>query len=246
MTNASGVNALTAGTTKEVLGNFGLDVNDPWILQHSNGFLNATFGNTDFIGPGIVIDEPGSVAFSDYEMRARLGTTDNDGIGILLRVQDDNNFYRITFTNEGTGAAGTRAPTGMSVHKVRNGIWSELYRDDNAPLFVYSQGIVGANPSTGLPMFDLSARAVGNTLTIQVIDSFGTIINYPVITDTTDPLLTGSVGLQTWGTDNVYYTSYGGQPGPLLIGIPEPSTSLFVLGGSLTALHARLRRREVS
>jgi hypothetical protein len=246
MTNANGVNALSTGTTKEILGNFGLDVNDPWVLQHSNGFLNATVNNTDFIGPGIVVDEPGSLAFSDYEMRLRLGAADDDGMGILLRVQDDNNFYRITFTTQATDLAGARAPRGMSVQKVRNGVWTELFRDDDfAPLFVYSPGIVGSNPSTGLPMFDLSARALGNTLTIQVIDQFGTIINYPPIPDTTDPLLTGTVGLQTWGTENVYYMSYGGQPGPLLIGIPEPSTSVFVLGGTFAALNARLRRREV-
>jgi hypothetical protein len=144
MTNAAGISGLSAGTTRETLGNFGLDINDQWIFQHSNGFLNATFGNTDFIGPAVVVSEPGSLAFSDYEMRTRIGTTDNDGIGILLRVQDDNNFYRITFTNEATGAAGTRAPRGMSVQKVRNGVWSELYRDDTAPLFVYTPGALGA------------------------------------------------------------------------------------------------------
>src|SRR5688572_25483487 len=210
MTNAAGVSGLSAGTTREVLGNFGLDINDPWILQHSNGFLFATSGNADFIGPAVVVNQPGSSAFSDYEMRTRLGTTDNDGLGVLLRVQDDNNFYRITFTNENTGVAGTRAPQGMSVQKVRNGIWSELYRDDTAPLFVYTPGTAGTNPSSGLPMFDLSARMVGNTLAIEVIDSFGSVITYPLITDATDPLLTGSVGLHTWGTENVYYSGYGG------------------------------------
>lgn len=246
MTNAVGISGLTTGTTHETLGNFGLDVTDPWIFQHSNGFLNATFANTDFIGPAVVVSEPGSAAFSDYEMRTRLGTTDNDGIGVLLRVQDDNNFYRITFTNENTGAAGTRAPRGMSLQKVRNGVWSELYRDDAAPLFVYTPGTVGTNPSTGLTMFDLSARAVGNTLAIEVIDSFGTVINYPVITDASDPLLTGSAGLHTWGTDTVYYTGYGGQNGPLLIAIPEPSTSVLGIAAALSSIAARSRRRRAS
>ena len=83
-------------------------------------------------------------------------------------------------------------------------------------------------------------------LTIQVIDSFGTIIDYPAIPDTTDPLLTGTVGFQTWGTENVYYTSYGGQSGPLLIGIPEPSAGLLFIGGSLAAGYARSRRREIA
>ena len=246
MTNAAGVSSLTA-PTRDVIGNFGQDINDPWILQHSNGFLNATATapNIDFIGPAVVVDEPGSIAFSDYEMRTRIGATDNDGMGVLLRVQDDNNFYRITFTNEATGTAGTRAPTGMSVQKVRNGVWSELYRDDSAPLFVYTPGAAGTTPGAGLPMFDLTARAVGNVLTIQVVDSFGTVINYPLITDAVNPLLTGTVGLQTWGTENVYYTGYGGVNGPLLVVVPEPSVSMLGMAATLGTV-ATLRRRRAS
>ncbi len=241
MTNGAGISGNTVGTTKEVLGNFGLDVNDGWILQHSNGFLNATSANTDFIGPGIVIDSPGSAAFSDYEMKLRLGTTDNDGIGVLFRVQDDNNFYRITFTNENTGALGTRAPRGMSMQKVQDGIWSELYRDDGNPLFVYTPGAVGQTPSTGLPMFDLTVRAVGNSFGIEVIDFSGNVFTYPLITDMVDPLLTGTVGLHTWGTDNVYYTSFADLNGPLLVAIPEPSTAVLAICGFL-GMAARRRR----
>jgi hypothetical protein len=241
MTNAAGISGNTPGTTREVLGNFGLDLNDGWILQHSNGFLNATFANTDFIGPAVVVDGPGSAAFSDYEMRLRLGTTDNDGIGVLVRVQDDNNFYRITFTNENTGAAGTRAPRGMSVQKVRNGVWTELYRDDALPLFVYTPGTVGLNPATGLPMFDLTVRVVGDSLAIEVIDAFANVIAYPLITDAADPLLTGTVGLHTWGTDNVFYTSFGNLNLPLLVAIPEPSTAALAICGFI-GMAARRRR----
>ena len=199
-------------------GNFGNDVNDPWILQHSNGFINATFGNVDFIGPAVVVNSPGSAAFTNYQMQVRMGSTDNDGMGVIVRAQDDNNFYRVMFTNEATDAAlTTRAPRGMSVQKVRNGVWTELYRDDSAPLFVFTPGAAGTNPSTGLPMFDLSVGAVGNQLKIQVRDHQGNVINYPLITDNTDPILSGSVGLHTWGTDNVYYTSYGGNAAAPLV-----------------------------
>src|SRR4029453_8593536 len=124
-------------------------------------------------------------------------------------------------TNENTGAAGTRAPRGMSVQKVRNGVWTELYRDDALPLFVYTPGPVGLNPATGLPMFDLTVRVVGDSLAIEVIDAFANVIAYPLITDAADPLLTGTVGLHTWGTDNVFYTSFGNLNLPLLVAIPE-------------------------
>jgi hypothetical protein len=246
MTNATGTTNTGNTTSKEALGNFGLDVSDPWIYQQSNGFVNATVANTDFIGPAVVVNEPGSAAFLDYDMRVRIGTTDNDGVGVLVRVQDDNNFYRITFTNETAAGGTTRAPRGMSVQKVRNGVWSELFReDDMAPLFVYTPGAAGTNPATaGFPMFDLSVKAVGNTLAVQVIDSMGATINYPLITDATDPLLTGTVGLHTWGTDNVYYTGYSGQRIPaLLTAIPEPSTVALGVAAALSCLATSRRRR---
>ncbi len=216
MTNAVGVDTTTTGAGEDV-GNFGLDINDGWILQQTNGFENATFDNVDFIGPAVVVDSPGSNAFSNYQMQLRMGAADNDGMGVLVRVQDDNNFYRVNFTNEATGAdMTTRAPRGMSVQKVRNGVWTELYRDDANPLFVYTPGAAGSRPDTTMPMFDLSVGAVGNSLKIQVRDQMGNVINYPLITDNSDPILTGTVGLTTWGTENVYYAGYGGTNSPLL------------------------------
>src|SRR5690606_22118955 len=115
MTNGGGVNWTNAGTAgvrvAEILGNFGVDVDDPWINQNTNGFLygstatgpNVLDLNSDFIGPGVVIDEPGSADWANYELRTRIGSTDNDGLGVLVRVQDDNNFYRVSFAAEGIG-----------------------------------------------------------------------------------------------------------------------------------------------
>jgi hypothetical protein len=231
MTNATGTVNTGNTASKDDLGNFGIALNNPWIHQVSNGFENATVDNIDFIGPAVVVDQPGSANFKDYEMRVRIGATDNDGLGVLVRAQDDNNFYRINFTNEGLGAGGvTRAPRGLSVQKVRNGVWTELFRDNqDSPLFLYTVGAAGANPATaGFPAFDLSVKAVGNTLRVSVIDELGNAINYPVIVDNNNPLLTGTVGFATWGTENVYYVGYRGVSGPLLLLIPEPSTVALV------------------
>ena len=193
--------------------------------------------------PAVVVDQAGSDAFSDYEMRVRLGAVDNDGLGVLVRVQDDSSFYRINFTNEalGTNSAQLRAPQGLSVQKVQNGQWTELFRDDQTnPLFVHTVGPVDS--STGLPpMFDLSVKAVGNTLDIQVIDALGNVIDYPLITDNSSPLLTGTVGLTSWGSENVFFTGYGGQAGPLVVAIPEPATLLLAAAGGVAM---RRRRRN--
>ena len=193
--------------------------------------------------PEAVVDEPGSESFADYEMRVRLGGRDNDGLGVLVRVQDDDNFYRVNFATEGIGATEQRAPSGLSVQKVQNGVWSELFRDDqDNPLFVYANGPAGTTPATGLNMFDLSVRAIGNTLAVQVTDQMGNVFDYPLITDPDNPLLTGTVGLTTWGDEHVYYTSYGGQAGPLLTLIPEPaSMALAAVAG--VALAGLWRRR---
>jgi PEP-CTERM motif len=215
--NSFGTSGQDAGVSKEVLGNFGMGIGNPWIHQDSNGFLNATFANADFIGPAVAVNEPDSANFTNYQMQVRMGAADNDAMGVLVRVQDDNNFYRIMFANENTGAAGTRAPRGMSVQKVRNGVWTELYRDDSNPLFVSDVAAPGTTPaSPGFPMFDLTVGAVANALQIQVRNQAGTVIKYPIITDNTDPILAGTVGLHTWGTEDVYYMSHGGLDRPLL------------------------------
>lgn len=240
MTNAAGVSTLTTAS-KDDFGNFGQDINDPWILQHSNGFENATVNNTDFIGPAVAVDQAGSANFTDYEMKVRVGATDNDGIGVLVRAMDDNNFYRINFTNEAIGAGITRAPRGLSVQKVRNGVWSELFRDNqDSPQFVYTVGAAGSTPATpGFPAFDLSVKAIGNTLQVQVTDHLGNVINYAPIIDSNDPLLKGTVGFATWGTENAYYTNYGGTSGPLVTLIPEPASlalTLLALFGAIGLL----------
>jgi hypothetical protein len=59
------------------------------------------------------------------------------------------------------------------------------------------------------------------------------IIDYPVIIDPTDPLLTGTVGLFNWGTENAYYMNYGGDPGPLVTVVPEPCGVLLLAAAGL-------------
>ena len=76
-----------------------------------------------------------------------MGAVDDDGLGVIVRAQDDNNFYRINFTRQAMLPANTagndweRAPQGLSIQKVLNGVWSEIFRDNQTtPLFVYQNG----------------------------------------------------------------------------------------------------------
>ncbi|HEX2475308.1 MAG TPA: PEP-CTERM sorting domain-containing protein, partial [Lacipirellulaceae bacterium] len=226
MTNAEGVNTLTTAAGEDI-GNFGADINDNWIYHQTNGFENATATgpNVDFISPAVIVNDPGATSLSNYQMQVRMGSADNDVYGVLVRVQDDNNFYRVSFHNDPAAIGTTRPPRGMSVQKVRNGVWTELYRDDqlNIPFLPPTQ--TGVNPNTGLPMFDVSVGVVGNSIKVQVRDQGGNVFNYPLITDNSDPILTGSVGLHDWGSENTYYMSYAGQEGaPLVTGLSAFTT----------------------
>jgi hypothetical protein len=243
--NQASISVATAGQSKELIGNFGRSMFGPWIHQDSNGFLNATVNNTDFIGPAVVVDEPGATGLTDYEMKVRIGAGDNDGLGVIVRAQDDNNYYRITFASEATGAGTTRAPQGMSVQKVLNGTWSELFREVT-PAYIYPFSAANSFPTTaGFNWFDVSVKAIGNTLAIQVIDHLGNTINYPLIPDTTNPLLSGTVGLHTWGTEDVFWTNYGGVSGaPLLVEVPEPGTICLALLTAAALCTCKRRRMD--
>ena len=232
-------------------GNFRQDFRDGSILEDSNGFDWATTAapNVDFIGPAVVIDEEGSDAWTDYEMTVRITARDDEGPGVLVRVQDDDTFYRVNFGRQAMGTNEDHCPIGMSIQKCLDGVWTELFRDDQGvdevtgdPLakFVYTDDHDG-----GPFPFDVKVRVVGDTISVQVTEGTN-VITYDPVVDTTDPILSGTVGLTNWGggdADNgTSFSAYGGEAGhALLTAIPEPS-SLVLL--SLLALFGLARRRS--
>ncbi|MCO6046184.1 hypothetical protein NG895_19980 [Aeoliella sp. ICT_H6.2] len=213
MTNAEGAQ----GTGVDDFGNFRQDFRNGTIQDDTNGYEWATVSapNVDFIGPGVVVDEAGATSWTDYRMSARLQNGDNDGIGVLVRVADDDSFYRINFATESMGTTEQRAPRGMSIQKNDNGVWSEVYRDDqDDPKFLFSDSVP----------FDVSVTAIGNAIKVDVIndpDGVATPISYAPVVDSSSPILSGSVGFTNWGSgsqgNGVTFSSYGGADGPLLV-----------------------------
>ncbi len=100
MMNAVGETGIVQG---EDYGAFAQDFTNGTIRDDTNGFADATGGapNTDFIGPAIVVDSAGALTMTNYRFTTRVENRDNDGIGLLVRVADDDSFYRINWATEG-------------------------------------------------------------------------------------------------------------------------------------------------
>ena len=155
----------SAGTAFGSYDGLGFDPTDGCVRENTNGYSNAIWNNTDFMGPSMVYTGAGSDAWTDYEVRARLYCLDNDGFGFLLRCQDDSNFYRVMFVSEAWSSPPPtwRAPQGVSVQRCRKGVWKEVFRDTQypgVPLFAYTPGTP----------FDVSAtiRTAGATAEIDI------------------------------------------------------------------------------
>ncbi|MBN1853788.1 MAG: PEP-CTERM sorting domain-containing protein, partial [Pirellulales bacterium] len=211
------VNSVGAiGNGGEDLGNFRQDFRNGTIQDDTNGYEWATSGtpNIDFIGPAVVINEPGSAAWTNYQMKVRMENGDNDGIGLLVRVADDSTFYRINFSREGMGTTASRAPQGLSIQKCDMGSWSELFRDDQAaPKFIYTED----------QPFDVIVSVVEDVIQVKVIDDpdgAATVYSYDPVVDNSFSISQGSVGFTNWGsgdaTNGIIFSPFGGDSDVLL------------------------------
>ncbi len=235
--NLSMVNAEGAdnSASARALGSFRLDFRNGRITDDANGYLDATATapNVDFIGSAIVVDEPDSATMGDYQMRVRLANLDDDGIALLVRVVDDDTFYRVNFARQATGSGDGRPPQGMSIQKCLDGAWTGLY-SETTPLFLFTDRIDkgdNTDPATWrdeIP-FDVRVTVIGNTISVQVVDDpdgeTPTVINYPDVVDEDSPILAGSVGLNVWACgwaqNGCQFSPYGGEAGPLVITPPS-------------------------
>jgi hypothetical protein len=205
MMNSVGETGIAQG---EDYGNFAQDFTNGTIRDDSNGFADATAGapNTDFIGPAIVVNSPNAATMTNYRYTTRVENRDNDGIGLLVRVEDDDSFYRINWATEGPGTGTTRPPLGMSVQKYHNGTWTQVFTE-TTPKFL---------PADSVP-FDVSVQVVGNSIAIDVLDnpdSAPRSVSYDTIVDSSGPILMGSVGFTNWGNgdggNGAVYSAFGG------------------------------------
>lgn len=214
-------------------GNFRWEFTSGSILEDSDLFTAASTvaPKTDFIGPTIAYGGPGSNAWADYHLRTRITAVDDDGIGVIVRCFEDAQtlkFYRVSFA--GTQAqANTRPTRGIGVQKaVMNKStgttqWTLLL--DDAASIVYDSG----------KPFDLSVRvrnvsAAETRIEIDVVnDAVANPTPIPTLTvsDTSDPITSGSVGLTAWAINTGRWSNYGGSSTPFLVTLDaQPATLL--------------------
>lgn len=120
----------------------------------------------------------GAFSWTNYSYSAILRSTDDDGIGLMFRYQNQNNYYKLDLDKQRNFA---------KLFKVVNGV-ETMIATATAP--GYTQG---ANSN-------LEVKVIGNQ--IQVFQDGKDIFGGPV---TDNSLTTGTVAMYCWGNQNSYF-----------------------------------------
>lgn len=211
----------TAANADILKGAFEWDFITGSIVENSGVYSWATAAgaNTDFIGPMLVYNGAGANDWTDYRVRTRMVSIDDDGIGLIVRYHDTTDttsLYRVTFCAQATGSGTTRAIQGVSIQKaVHNKAagttqWTNIGSSSN---FIYTKG----------RMFDVAVTVRNNgsqtDFAIDVIDDpkgSATVIGTITLSDATNPITAGSAGLQQWGNNSNRWLAYGGADTPFV------------------------------
>lgn len=189
--------------------------------ENSDAFgANDAAGQVDFVAPSIVA---GDVGWTNYLMRARILPGDDDGHGILVRYQDEQNFYRIALRSQ---SSSTGPRKGLSIQKVVGGVYEEVYHDDP----------VKYDPIANVP-YEIAAAVVDDRLQVLVVGNPGTpgasVHVYGPFALTGGTVPAGKIGLFSWGmsrTEFDWVRVYSITGVPLEIssafGSPEPASGL--------------------
>lgn len=145
----------------------------------------------------------GSTDWTDYSLNAVLRSTDNDGIGLVFRYVDDNNYYRILLMND-AGNSGSANSAIQRIQKFENG---ELRTLVNKKVdMAYPAGY-----------FSLTADVRGDTIKAYLNGKL-----WGVAIDST--FQKGSIGLMVYANSGAYFDSVLVHPDPIVYTEPEQRT----------------------
>ena len=128
------------------------------------------------------------LGWSNYQFTAQIQSTDNDALGVMVRYQDPDNYYRFSWDKP-------------------NGRYRRLVKVVNGTFTLLATETV---PYVGGQAYQLDVIADGTTIDVRVDGA--PLFGGPV---TDSALPTGSVGLYSWGNDGsrfdgVVVTAVGG------------------------------------
>jgi len=147
------------------------------LQQNSNIYLS---GAPQYLGTYLIYENGQS--WTDYQLNVTLKSKDNDFIGVMFRIQDNNNYYRFAWDNQ-------RNTRHLTLHK--NGTVTVLAQD-KIP-YVIGQA------------YDVSIEAFGNDIKV-LIDG------QTIFSATDSSFQSGSIAMYSWGNrggsyDNINVTS---------------------------------------
>jgi len=215
-----------SGGNGQPLWSLSVNASGPYgVLMENSDCLagNDAAGQLDFTGPTIVA---GDTTWSNYVVAARILPSDDDAHGLLLRYSNPSNFYRISLRSQ---VSSIGAPTGLSIQKNVNRVYSEVYRDNP----------VKYNPLPNVP-YELIASISNTTLQVLLVsdpDGAAAAYNYGPFTVT--GVNAGKIGLFSWAMSQAEFDDVTVQDGtPLYVSSPygEPAPPRGLNGFSLGTL----------
>jgi hypothetical protein len=143
-------------------------------LRQSSNIYGGSTSASSLPKPGTFAWYPNGLGWSNYHLAVQVQSTDNDALGVMVRYQDPNNYYRVSWDAQRTY---------RRLVKVVNGTFT-LLAEEPVPY--------GTNQQ-----YQLDVIANGDTLEVQVDGA--PLFGGPVADNA---LATGSVALYSWGNQN--------------------------------------------
>ena len=148
----------------------------------------------------------GDKNWADYSFNAVVRSSDNDGVGLIFRYQDEHNYYRILLMNDAawSGRDSSGVPVNTPLQRLQKFI-------DGEPFILAENKVSQAYPSD---YFALTADVRGDTLRAYLN---GDLI-LSALDDTYD---SGRIGLLSYANTGAYYDSVAVTQSPLIYSEPE-------------------------
>ncbi|WP_218775570.1 metallophosphoesterase [Oceanobacillus senegalensis] len=148
------------------------------VVQSSNIYAPDVSAVDNRKGTFAYYNKGGAFAWKDYSFSTTLRSTDDDGIGLMFRYQDPDNYYKLELDEQREF---------YKLFKVVDGVETTLAHV-NRPGYIQ-----GAN-------FELEIKVIGNQ--IQAFQDGINLFEKPIIDDSHSK---GTVALYAWGNQNSYF-----------------------------------------